>query len=217
MRATERSDAGKIRPTGGSLDSPRMARSVRYLLAAVIGVAGVLTLASCGGEDAQLLPGETAREITTNLDAVQQLADEGDCVGSESAAQQVSEQIEALAGVDPKLKEALEDGAVRLNEVVAACEEEETETERPRRVPTETEETTEKEPIEEEDKEREKEEREEEKERAKEEKEEEKEEPPVPAPPSEPPGLEEEGEEGESEGESPSGGVSPGNAVEGSK
>jgi outer membrane biosynthesis protein TonB len=82
-------------------------------------------LSACGGEDAELLPGETAREITANLDSVRQLADEGDCAGAEAAALQVTEQVEALTGVDRRLKEALRDGATRLNEVVAECEEDE--------------------------------------------------------------------------------------------
>jgi hypothetical protein len=85
--------------------------------------AAAISLASCGGEAAKLLPGETAREITANLDTVKQLADEGDCVGAESAAGQVSEQIEELSGIDAKLKRALEEGAARLNEVIASCEE----------------------------------------------------------------------------------------------
>lgn len=103
----------------------RMPRLLRSTLA--IGLAGgaALGLVACGGEDAKLLPGETAREITANLDTVQQLAGEGDCVGAESAAQQVGEQIEDLAGVDRKLKRALEEGAARLEEVIAECEEEE--------------------------------------------------------------------------------------------
>jgi hypothetical protein len=86
--------------------------------------AAAIALASCGEEDARLLPGGTAREITANLDTVERLADEGDCLGAESAALQVSEQVEALEGVDKRLKRALEDGAARLNEVVAGCEEE---------------------------------------------------------------------------------------------
>lgn len=99
-----------------------------------------LALAACGGEDAKLLPGETAREITANLDTVKQLAGEGDCVGAESAAQQVGEQIEALEGVDPKLKRALEQGAARLEEVIASCEESSAEAIAPAEIPTEQEE-----------------------------------------------------------------------------
>lgn len=100
-----------------------MPRPAASLLAILLGATAAIALASCGEEDAQLLPGGTAREITANLDTVQLLADEGDCVGAESAAQQVSEQVDALGGVDPRLKQALREGAARLNEVVTECEE----------------------------------------------------------------------------------------------
>jgi hypothetical protein len=110
-------------PTPGAFSRlGRMPRSPLSSLVVAI-AAAALGLAACGEEDAELLPGGTAREITANLDAVQQLADEGDCLGAESAAQQVSEQIAALEGVDGRLKRALEDGADRLNEVIAGCEE----------------------------------------------------------------------------------------------
>lgn len=118
-----------------------------------------LTLVACGGEDAKLLPGETAREITANLDTVQQLSAEGDCLGAESAAQQVGEQIEALEGVDVKLKRALEEGAVRLEEVIATCEESTTEAIGPAEIPAETEEDEETAPKEKPDKGKEKEEK----------------------------------------------------------
>jgi hypothetical protein len=112
----------------------------RSLLAVPLVALAALLLPACGEEDAQLLPGETAREITANLDTVQQLSDEGDCVGAESAAQQVGEQIEALEGVDRKLKQALEDGAARLEEVVVECEESTTEAVAPAEIPPEEEE-----------------------------------------------------------------------------
>lgn len=89
----------------------------------------VLGLAACGGEDAELLPGETASEINTNLDQVEQLATEGDCLGASDAAQAVSLQVEELGGVDAELKRALQEGATRLNEVIASCEEASTEEE----------------------------------------------------------------------------------------
>lgn len=101
-----------------------MALLAKTTIIALLGALAVASLSACGGEDAKLLPGETAREITANLDSVQQLSDEGDCVGAESAAAQVGEQIESLEGVDRKLKEALHDGAERLSEVVNECEEE---------------------------------------------------------------------------------------------
>ena len=123
-----------------------MPRLPASLLTLALGGAAALALVSCGGEDARLLPGETAREITANLDTVQQLTDEGDCIGAESAAEQVGEQIEALEGVDVKLKRALEGGAARLNEVIAGCEEATTEAIAPAVIPTEVE-SDEEEPL----------------------------------------------------------------------
>jgi outer membrane biosynthesis protein TonB len=101
-----------------------MRRSVACLLV----LAAALFLISCGEEDAELLPGETAREITENLDAVKRLADEGECAGAAGAAQEVAAQVETVEGVDPELEQVLERGTTRLNEVVATCEEEDTET-----------------------------------------------------------------------------------------
>lgn len=199
-----------------------MPRALASLLALALAAAIAVGTAGCGEEDAQLLPGETAREITANLNSVQLLADEGDCVGAQSAALQVSEQVEALGAVDPKLKQALREGAARLNAVVADCEEELETT-------SSDESTTEPEPDDEkqaerEDEEREKEAKEEEKEREKEEKEGEKE-AEGEEEPSLPPQAEGEGkgldeEEGTSPGSSgedgsPSGGVSPSAPVEG--
>lgn len=126
----------------------RMPRLPLPLLAIGFTATAALALVACGGEDAKLLPGETAREITANLDTVQQLSDEGDCLGAESAAQQVGEQIEALESVDTKLKRALEEGAVRLEEVIASCEESTTEAIAPAEIPTEPEEDEEKAPQE---------------------------------------------------------------------
>jgi outer membrane biosynthesis protein TonB len=94
------------------------------ILAIVLGALAVLGLAACGsGDSPDLLPGGTASEITSNLDQVKELATAGDCIGAEDAAQAVSTQIEDLNGVDPKLKQGLREGATRLNEVVASCEE----------------------------------------------------------------------------------------------
>ena len=101
----------------GRLTAPLLAFSLAALLA--------VALSACGGSDAELLPGDTASEIESNLDEVARLAGEEECVGAADAAQQVSADIEALGGVDAKLKEALREGASRLNELVADCEEEE--------------------------------------------------------------------------------------------
>jgi hypothetical protein len=97
-------------------------------LALALGAAAALALVSCGGgEDAKLLPGNTAAEITENLDRVKQYSEEGECVGAEDAVSEVNAQVEDLTGVDPKLLEALQRGTARLSEVVASCTEEETE------------------------------------------------------------------------------------------
>jgi septal ring factor EnvC (AmiA/AmiB activator) len=94
-------------------------------LAAALGFASALALASCGGgSDAKLLSGTTAEEINSNLARVRELATEGECVGAEDAALEVSGQVADLREIDSKLKLALQEGATRLNEVVATCSEE---------------------------------------------------------------------------------------------
>ena len=186
-----------------------MALLARTTIVASLSALAVAALSACGGEDAKLLPGDTAREITANLDSVKQLTDEGDCVGAESAAAQVGEQIEALGGVDRKLKEALEKGAERLNEVVDECEEaEEPESVAPAEIPSEDEEEAP-------DKKAEKEEEKAEKEHEKEERAEEKEVPP-PAPEKEggPPGQEKIPPGQEKKEEPSSGGVESASPVE---
>ncbi len=185
-----------------------MGRLRAVSIALVLVVAAATTLSACGSSDkADLLPGETASEINANLDLVETLVDEGDCVGAANAAAAVGEQVEALTGVNQELKEALTEGANRLNEVIVECTE-----------ATEAEDTTETvEPDEEEreaeaEREQEKTDKEAEKEAKKEQKAEEKSE-------KETPPTEEKGEEKQEEkevppvepedGGTPSGGVSP--------
>lgn len=192
---------------------------VAFILALALGGAAAFALVSCGGgDDAQLLPGNTAQEISENLDSVKQFVGEGECVGAANAAQEVSAQVEDLGGVDPKLKQALQGGAAKLNEVVATCVETETEAVAPASEAPSTEEEDELPPGLEKkaEKEREKEEKTLEKEEEKQEKDEEKEAPPAtpttptettpaepttPAPPS------------EGGGTGASGGVGPGAPV----
>jgi outer membrane biosynthesis protein TonB len=101
-----------------------MGRLSAPFLALALAAVAALGLVACGsGEEADLLPGSTASEINSNLDQVEQLASDGDCEGAQLAAQEVSAQVEALGGVDQRLKQALREGATRLNEVVADCEE----------------------------------------------------------------------------------------------
>lgn len=103
-----------------------MGRPSATLLTLAVAAVAAVALTSCGGSSAKLLPGRTASEIETNLDSVARLAAEHECIGAANTAQAVSSQVEALGGVDGKLKEALEEGAKRLNEVVARCEETQT-------------------------------------------------------------------------------------------
>lgn len=106
-----------------------MGRLTASLLAFSAAAVLAAALSACGGSDAELLPGRTANEIEANLDEVARLAREGECVGAEDAAQQVSSDIDSLGDVDAKLKQALREGAARLNEVVVNCVEEEPEEE----------------------------------------------------------------------------------------
>lgn len=95
-----------------------------YPLVLILAATATVGLVACGDSGgADLLPGETANEINSNLDAVERLVAEGDCIGAEDAAAAVTGQVEALTGVDAKLKQALSEGATRLNEVIAECEE----------------------------------------------------------------------------------------------
>lgn len=104
-----------------------MARLSAIFLAFLLGAASAVALVSCGsGKDAELLPGTTADQIESNLDRIDQLAGEGDCIGAEDAVAEVTAEVEELQGVDLKLKAALEEGTAKLSEVVGRCEEETT-------------------------------------------------------------------------------------------
>jgi hypothetical protein len=182
-----------------------MSRAATSALSVALGLAVAIALASCGGGDAKLLPGTTAKEITENLESIRVLAAEGECVDAEDAAQEVSTQVEELQGIDPKLKEELQKGATTLNEVVLTCTEATTEEET---IPVPTERPEEKAKAEEkskkEQKEAEKEQKEAEKEAEKEQKEAEKEQEKAEKE------AEKEQEHEEAEGGEPSGGVGPG-------
>ncbi len=185
-----------------------------FALALVLGSLASVALVSCGGgEDAKLLPGSTAAEISENLDSVRQFVSEGECVGAENAAQEVGAQVEGLGGVDEKLKQALQRGAEKLDEVVATCQEAETEAVSPADEAPSTEEEELPPGLEKKaEEEREKEEKTFEKEEKKQEKEEEKEAPPAaPTTPTETTPVEPSPSEGGGTGTS--GGVGPGAPV----
>jgi outer membrane biosynthesis protein TonB len=100
-----------------------MGRLTASLLACTLAAVLAVALSACGDSGADLLPGRTANEIESNLDEVARLAGEGECVGAADAAEQVRADVDSLGGVDAELKRALSEGASRLNEVVANCEE----------------------------------------------------------------------------------------------
>jgi hypothetical protein len=104
-----------------------MARLSPLLLVFLLGAGAAAALASCGGGgDAKLLPGTTADQIESNLDRVDELVAEEDCIGAEDAVAEVAAEVEELEGVDLKLKAALQEGTGRLSEVVSSCDEETT-------------------------------------------------------------------------------------------
>ena len=104
-----------------------MGRLIPLLLTFLLGAASAVALVSCGGgNDAKLLPGTTADQIESNLDQVEELAAEEDCIGAENAVATVTAEVEELQNVDLKLKAALQEGTAKLSEVVARCDEETT-------------------------------------------------------------------------------------------
>lgn len=100
-----------------------MGRLSAVLLALLLGGVSALALTSCGGGNANLLPGTTASQIESNLDQVKQLTAEGECIGAENAVAEVAAEVEGLREVDLKLKAALQEGTAKLSEVVSECEE----------------------------------------------------------------------------------------------
>jgi hypothetical protein len=104
-----------------------MSRMAAPFLALALGAAVAVALVSCGNRDTKgLLPGDTADQIVTNLDRVQQDASTGSCTSAASEVATIQDQIDSLpASVDPQLRARLQDGAQRLADVVnspGACE-----------------------------------------------------------------------------------------------
>lgn len=99
-----------------------MGRVIASLVAAALAAAAAVGLVACGsGDDANLLPGRSARQITANLDRVERMAASGDCVGARDAADQVAQQVDELGDVDRRLKEALREGAEKLGDALSEC------------------------------------------------------------------------------------------------
>jgi hypothetical protein len=104
-----------------------MSRMAAPILALALGAAVAVALVSCGNRDTKgLLPGDTADQIVTNLDRVQQDASDGSCTSAAEEVGTIQDQISSLpASVDSRLRARLEAGARRLADVVnspGACE-----------------------------------------------------------------------------------------------
>jgi hypothetical protein len=92
-----------------------MFRASKFALTISVLLAAGSLISACGEDRSHLLPGENVREISANLDTVQELVDAGDCFAALKATDAVQDQAEALPqSVDPKLKRALIDGVVTL-------------------------------------------------------------------------------------------------------
>lgn len=100
---------------------PRKIGRVRAAALILAALAVGLLLSACGGGGAELLPGTTAAQLNKNADQAEQSVDSGDCEKAEIAVAQVSTEVDGLNQVDPELKKALKNGALKLSEVVNSC------------------------------------------------------------------------------------------------
>lgn len=113
-------------------------------IACAIGAACAAILAGCGGGDKSAgLPPREAEQLIAILDQVEANADVGSCAVAQTYASDLSDQIATLPqDVDPGLRQALEDAAARLDDLLGrsdgGCG-----TEQPEQTNTETSETTE--------------------------------------------------------------------------
>lgn len=94
------------------------------LLAILATSAGLLS--ACGEEDrSNLVPGDSAAEIESNIEVVESLVEDGQCLEALEEADAVQQQVESLPRtVDADLRRTLLDGAVTLIQLVRDnCEE----------------------------------------------------------------------------------------------
>jgi hypothetical protein len=81
----------------------------------LIAIAVALATSGCGEDRSNLLPGDTASRIESNLDRVQSLVREGRCFDALDAAEEVRNDVEALGNnVDSSLRLTLLDGVTQL-------------------------------------------------------------------------------------------------------
>jgi hypothetical protein len=81
----------------------------------------VMGLAGCGGEkeDRSLLSASRATGLSSKLDDIEQMVDDGDCQGATNAVLAFEQKVNALpARLDAGLRDALTSGASRLQKLV---------------------------------------------------------------------------------------------------
>jgi hypothetical protein len=92
----------------------------RAALTALLVLAG--SLAACGDEKedrSKLLSAARASDLRSDLDAVEQMVDDGDCTGATNAALAFEQKVNALPRrLDASLRDSLASGAIRLQRLV---------------------------------------------------------------------------------------------------
>jgi hypothetical protein len=87
-------------------------RPTASLLAAAV---CTVVLAACGGDGDGPIPADPGEALIVQLDQVQDRVDQGDCVGAQSAARAVVDQVEQLPeAVDGELRQTLVDASTNL-------------------------------------------------------------------------------------------------------
>jgi hypothetical protein len=94
-----------------------VSRALTLLIALVLGAACAL-LVACGSSE-KLLPGDTAKEIRSNLDTAESLFQEQQCSEAADAAREVRNDVGRLPrSVDRKLRKELRRGADNLIQLI---------------------------------------------------------------------------------------------------
>jgi hypothetical protein len=90
-------------------------KGVRPTASLLAAAACAAALAACGGDEDGSIPTDSGEALISQLDAVQDRISEGDCVGAQSAAAAVVDQVDELPeAVDGELRKTLVDASTNL-------------------------------------------------------------------------------------------------------